>query len=227
MTKETTEEKKTKGERTRERILEVALKLFAEKGYANATLRDIAAEAGCSLGLAYRYFAGKEEMVLALYERLTSELETLAESLPPGTLAARWQAIEQIDIERLVPHRDSLAALFGTALAVDSPTQVLGPTSAALRERVRAVFGKVLDGATDAPKGKVRGDLTTLLYAAHLSLVLFWLQDRTPGQASTKALIVFGGEMLGMLRPALVFPPVTRHLARLAEIFTPLFGKEG
>lgn len=224
MTKETTDEKKTKGERTRERILEVALKLFAEKGYANATLRDIAAEAGCSLGLAYRYFAGKEEMVFALYERLTAELETVVENLAPGTLATRWLAIEQADIAHLEPHRDSLAALFGAGLAVDSPTQVLGPAASTLRERVRAVYGKVLDGATDAPKGKVRDDLNTLLYAAHLSLVLFWLQDRTPGQASTKSLITFGGEMLGMLRPALIFPPVTRHLARLAEIFTPLFG---
>src|ERR671920_2372972 len=46
--------------RTRERILEAALRLFAERGYEATTMRDVAREAGASLGLAYRYFASKE-----------------------------------------------------------------------------------------------------------------------------------------------------------------------
>ena len=73
-----------KAQRTREHILETALELFARKGYAETTMRDIAAEADCSLGLAYRYFARKEEMVLALYERLATELEEEVAALPPG-----------------------------------------------------------------------------------------------------------------------------------------------
>ena len=62
-----------KSEQTREHILETALDLFAEKGYAETTMRDIAGAADCSLGLAYRYFARKEEFILALYERMTNE----------------------------------------------------------------------------------------------------------------------------------------------------------
>ena len=53
--------------RTRERILEAALRLFAERGYEATTMRDVAREAGASLGLAYRYFGSKEEFALALY----------------------------------------------------------------------------------------------------------------------------------------------------------------
>jgi len=216
--------RRTKGEQTRERILEVALDLFARKGYNAATMRDIAAEAGCSLGLAYRYFASKEEMVLALYERLTVQLEEEVAALPPGPLAERWMQAERADLARLAPHREALAALFGAGLAVDAPTQVLGPTTSGLRDRVRAVLARVLEGATDAPRGQALADLTTLLYAAHLSLVLFWLQDRTPGQKATHELIAFGGEMLGRLRPALRLPLVSRQVARLAQIMTPLFG---
>ncbi|HVK02958.1 MAG TPA: TetR/AcrR family transcriptional regulator [Armatimonadaceae bacterium] len=218
------EAKVTKGERTRERILEAALDLFARKGYNAATMRDIAAEAGCSLGLAYRYFASKEEMVLALYERLAAELEEEVAALPSASLAERWARAERAELARLEPHRESLAALFGAGLSVDSPTQVLGPGTRELRTRVRGVYGRLLTGASDAPRGKAVEHLTTLLYASHLSLVLFWLQDRTPDQKATGELIAFGRDMLARLRPVLGLPFVARQTARLATIMTPLFG---
>ena len=69
--------KQTKGSgkshETRERIVLAALGLFETKGYDEATMRDIAKEAGVSLGLTYRYFARKEELVLALYEQLAQQ----------------------------------------------------------------------------------------------------------------------------------------------------------
>ena len=213
-----------KGERTRERILESALALFARQGFAGATMRDIAAEAGCSLGLAYRYFARKEDMVLALYDRLARELSDEADRLPKSSLAARWAAIELADLERLAPHRDALAALFGAGLSPDAPTQVLGGATADIRGRVRGVYARVVSGASDAPKREQSAEITTLFYAAHLSLVLFYLQDRTPNQKATKDLIVFGREILSLLRPTLGLPMVSRYLTRLSGIFTPLFG---
>jgi AcrR family transcriptional regulator len=60
---------------TRERILGAALGLFAERGYEATTMRDVAREAGASVGLAYRYFASKEEFALALYMGLAEESE--------------------------------------------------------------------------------------------------------------------------------------------------------
>ena len=58
---------------TRQRILDTALGLFATKGYENTTMREIAAEADSSLGLTYRYFASKEELVLELYRTLVRQ----------------------------------------------------------------------------------------------------------------------------------------------------------
>ena len=216
--------KPRKGERTRERILEAALALFARQGFAGATMRDIAAEAGCSLGLAYRYFARKEDMVLALYDRLAQEIADEADRLPRTTVAERWAAIELADLARLSPHRDALAALFGAGLSPDAPTQVLGGATAEIRDSVRGVFARVVSGASDAPKPHQAAEITTLFYAAHLSLVLFYLQDRTPDQKATRDLIAFGREILGILRPALALPMVSRYLTRLSEIFAPLFG---
>ncbi len=216
-----------KAQRTREHILETALALFARKGYAETTMRDIASEAGCSLGLAYRYFARKEEMVLALYERLASELEEEVAGLPPLPLAKRFVATLEADLRRLTPHRATMGALFAAGLAPDSPVAVLGEGVSGLRDRVWRLYLLVVTGASDAPRRGQAEQMATLFYSAHLLIILFWLQDKSDGQARTRELLSFAQEMLGRLRPVLGLPPVARPLARLARIVGPMFGPAG
>jgi AcrR family transcriptional regulator len=57
---------------TRERILDVALDLFARKGYAETSLREIAAELGFSKAALYYHFESKQDILLALHRRLHS-----------------------------------------------------------------------------------------------------------------------------------------------------------
>jgi AcrR family transcriptional regulator len=52
-------------EATKARILDAAQNVFAARGYSQATVRDIAAEAGVAASLVLRYFSSKE----ALFER--------------------------------------------------------------------------------------------------------------------------------------------------------------
>ena len=213
-----------KSERTREHILETALGLFAEKGYAETTMRDIAAAADCSLGLAYRYFARKEELILALYERLTDEFEEQVRALPAGPLARRFAGAMGTHLDRLGAHRETMGALFAAGLAPDSDVAVLGENVAGVRSRTWHVFEKVVSEASDAPKRGQSEQMTTLLYASHLLFVLFWLQDRSVGQAKTRELLGFAQEMLGRLRPVLGLPLVSKPLAKLAGIVGPMFG---
>lgn len=49
---------------TRQALQEAADRLFAEQGYASTTVRDIAAAAGVTERTFFRYFAGKEELIL-------------------------------------------------------------------------------------------------------------------------------------------------------------------
>jgi len=79
-----------KGKLARQRIVESALHLFGSKGYEQTTMREIAAEAGSSPGLTYRYFASKEELVLVLYQNLAEELDEYARNLPPASLPERF-----------------------------------------------------------------------------------------------------------------------------------------
>ncbi len=63
------ERRTRKGEETAERILNVAEEIFAEKGYAGTTLRDIAARADIRNPSIYNHFDGKESLYLAVLER--------------------------------------------------------------------------------------------------------------------------------------------------------------
>ena len=71
-----------KGERTRERILDTAERLFAEKGYEGTTLRDVAAAAGLRIPSLYNHFAGKASLYAAVLERgIAPVLEALSEQV--------------------------------------------------------------------------------------------------------------------------------------------------
>lgn len=85
-----------------------------------------------------------------------------------------------------------------------------------------ALFLVLVTGAGDAPKGEIAHALAVLFYALHLLLVFFWLQDPTPSQKTTHALIDFGEEMLGRLRLLLRLPWTGHALTKLADILAPI-----
>jgi TetR/AcrR family transcriptional regulator, cholesterol catabolism regulator len=59
----------SKAEVTSDRLIEVAARLFKEKGYANTTVRDIANAAGMKAGSMYYHYASKDEVLHAVMER--------------------------------------------------------------------------------------------------------------------------------------------------------------
>ncbi|GAB4579234.1 MAG: TetR/AcrR family transcriptional regulator [Anaerolineales bacterium] len=60
----------------RAKLLDSAMIVFAEEGYANASIRKIAAQAGVSLGLLYHYFDHKEALLAAVFENCMLILST-------------------------------------------------------------------------------------------------------------------------------------------------------
>jgi AcrR family transcriptional regulator len=203
--------------RTRERILEAALALFAEKGYEATTMRDVAREAGASLGLAYRYFASKEEFALGLYMRLAEESEEwVRDGLVGGTVAERFERAMLVKLDQVSPHRGPLAALLTRALDPNSRLSALGEGTATVREKMGGVFLEVVHGATDAPGEKQTRELGNVLYALHLAILLHWFHDKTPQASATRDLVSSARETLLYLRPVLRLPPMSRILRRIA-----------
>jgi AcrR family transcriptional regulator len=60
-------------ERTRERVVAAAAKVFARRGYHRATVDEIASEAGFTIGALYSNFSGKEDLFLAIADRQVEE----------------------------------------------------------------------------------------------------------------------------------------------------------
>ncbi len=207
----------TKGEQTRQRIVDTALGLFERRGYAETTLRDIADAAHISIGLTYRYFRRKEELVLALYEQLSLEVADTVK-LPAGTVGQRWAALESTRFKVLAPHRRTLLALVQAALDPEGALGVMSPATVRVRERWRALHRAVTEGA----KGQPPAAFADLLYAIDLMLVIFWTQDRTANARATREAI----ERIAKLVDVVVaFPGAAGAIAELAGTFHKLSRK--
>jgi AcrR family transcriptional regulator len=61
-------------EQTKERIIKSAIKLFAEKGFHETKVEDIALESGVAKGTVYLYFKSKEEIMDTCLEFIFSEV---------------------------------------------------------------------------------------------------------------------------------------------------------
>jgi AcrR family transcriptional regulator len=59
----------------RERLMHAALQLFATQGYANTTIETLCSEAKVTTRHFYQVFSSREELLLAVYNQITEELQ--------------------------------------------------------------------------------------------------------------------------------------------------------
>ena len=79
MTPKSPEEYESIREETREQILDSAFELFAQNGFENTSIRQIAEKAGISKGLIYHYFSSKKELLEAIFFGIIEETKHLLE----------------------------------------------------------------------------------------------------------------------------------------------------
>jgi AcrR family transcriptional regulator len=60
---------------TQLRILDAATDVFSARGFSAATMADIVEHSGASIGSIYHHFGGKKELFLAIYDRLSADVE--------------------------------------------------------------------------------------------------------------------------------------------------------
>lgn len=95
-------------------ILEAAIKVFAEKGFHAATIKDVAAEAGVADGTIYNYFANKTALLMGVLDPRGDAVQTATKNMPlPPTdfqsflnemLKQRWTSLtpQTLDVLRIV-----------------------------------------------------------------------------------------------------------------------------
>ena len=119
-------------------FLEAAAELMAEVGYEAATMTEMAARTGASLGCVYQYFPNKEALAQALHRQYGDELEV--------HLASLWEAASHLSasevggqfVEQMSQFVEGRPAYW---LLLDAPIQLEG------RHRLRDRFCRVLTAA--------------------------------------------------------------------------------
>ncbi len=95
---------------TRERILDVALDLFVDKGFDKTSLREIAEKLGFSKAALYYHFASKADIFLALHQRLHDlAYEGLVDLDRQGPSLESWVALLDGFIDMVPANRKLIA----------------------------------------------------------------------------------------------------------------------
>ena len=215
----------SKGELTRQHVLDTALALFRRRGFAHTTMRDIADAAGLSLGAAYHYFPSKEALVMAYYEWMQAEHERLVEARrsPDADIKARIGILFATKLELLRRDRKLLGALFGNLGDPSHPLSVFGRETSNVRDRSLAQFAAVF--ADETGPEDLRTLLGRLLWVTHLGVVLFFIHDTSPKQARTFRLVDTLVDLAGSAVAMISHPFAAPVRRRLLDLMSYLDGR--
>ena len=137
--------KQLQSESTRRKLISVARRLFATKGYAGTSIEDITTRAKVTRGALYHHFSDKGELFRAVFEQVEEELvsraaEAASESSPDKRVEAAVEAFLDACLDRDVQQvvlLDGFSVLgWETASRIDEE-YALGSMQALLRLAMR------------------------------------------------------------------------------------------
>src|ERR1700678_1480967 len=129
--------------RNRERILEVAKQAFTRSG-ANASLDDVARDAGVGAGTLYRHFPTRDALIEAVYrtevEKLAAAEGKFAESLPPLEALRAWMKlfVDYVEAKHIIAPALNTYAGGASKLYETSKTQISGAINALVKRAIQS-----------------------------------------------------------------------------------------
>lgn len=177
--------------RTRKKILDAALRLFAEKGYDRATMRQIAVLAGVAPGSIYHYFATKEHLVQAFYDEIHEDhARVCVDILASETrLEHRLRRVVSKKIEMAEPFKKVSGVLFRVASDPGNPLSPFSAQSSPTRNKSLALFRELVAGSTARLPDDVDALLSDYLWLYQMGIILYWIHDTSEDSRKTHRLI--------------------------------------
>lgn len=147
---------------TRAKVVEAARSLFEERGYAEATIREIAKRAGVAPGSVFTTFESKAHLLQAIifdrYDELFAVARNAAET--PGTAVARLTAFSHACYRQELGEIRLLAENIGASWTWPRDADDEN------RKRLAPLFAIIMNVLTDAVKsGEIRADVDKQLIA--------------------------------------------------------------
>lgn len=154
---------------TRTRILEAAVKVFIEQGYARATTRRIAAEADVNEVTLFRHFGNKLNLIVTALDETTghSTLQRVIEEDMTGDLIPDLQRIGTHIITMMLKDRDVMRLLMCEAHQITELHDLLRQNAQKRREVFMTYFNAQI------AKGGIRTDIDSKLMTSCFSGMLF------------------------------------------------------
>jgi AcrR family transcriptional regulator len=185
--------RETNKQKTKQRILNVALKLFQEKGLEGTTTKEISKRAGIGEGTLFNYFKTKEDLALYFFQKETEDLIRwfrAEKRLQKAPLPEKLFAIIHRQLEYIAPYEDFIGAVFYRSLQPTSTLSPLSIESQELRLKYLRFIRDVLAEAKEKEAIALPGDLGAYAVGLfYLGIVTYWLHDRSRGKQRTLALL--------------------------------------
>lgn len=164
------------GAQRREHLLDAAAEIIVSHGLETLTMEGVAAHAGVSKGLGYAYFANREDLIVALFDREMAELDRrVAAAVTAGTtFEERVRATLWAMFDMVVDRGVLLGRLLQRPPSGDTPLAHHQKRRAAFVERH---FGELAAAEFDLDPEVARAAATVLLVAASASIDL-WVRQR-------------------------------------------------
>jgi len=185
------------------RLCAVAERRFAEGGVDSVSMRQLAAELGCSPMTPYRYFSDKDEILAAVraaaFDRFAKALEAAAASVADPRERARACGRAYLDFAFSQP--DAYRLMFD----MSQPGDDRYPELARAGERARRTMSAGIEAL--AATGQIYGDpqvLSHVIWAAIHGLVVLRLAGKLPAKPDFETL---HAEMMRLLAIGMRTPP--------------------
>jgi TetR/AcrR family transcriptional regulator, repressor for uid operon len=180
----------------RTQILEAAIVCFAKHGFHQASMHDISAEAGISVGLIYRYFANKEAVIAAMANQHKNEIQELLERARRA--ATLFESLEILFTAHCCENSPKVLSAFVVDLYAEASR------NPQIADLVRDVLETAMEGVTDliarspeakeaATHGLKPNELSELIFAVARGMLMFDVlqpQEMTAAERRTRQLEV-------------------------------------
>lgn len=212
-------------EQTRALLVDAALRVFAEHGYEEATVEDIAAAAGYSKGAYYFHFASKEGIFLELLEQWTSDQTERLKAFDEVTPAAA-AVLETLEAflsyeEREIAWPRLLVEFWAQARRHEAIRRGLGQAYADWRRLLAQAFQRTAHSGLFTPQLDP-DDAARLVLATHDGLVVEACVDSEAARKVSLrrvmgALLVYLASPAARELPEMARPPVPKRSATSAR----------
>jgi len=167
-------------EKTKIKILESAVELMTIKGYKNASLREIAKEAGVSNPTIYNYFPTKEKILYAYIEQKLIETKAVLEGIEDFhtyTLREQLQTLIETELEFYLEDREFVTQIMEMAFTPSMGTMELIYDS---KQKFIEMVQEMLDIAIEAEEiaePPFKEHMPQLFWDYNVAVVAYWIKD--------------------------------------------------